>query len=184
MTPRAKTQSASPSRGPDAKRNFILQQGLCEPAAGTCPILYSALLFQPRLVGLWVVVAAILQSPLLFYALAAVLCWSALAPPRLNPFDALYDWTLARPGGITLASAPAPRRFTQFLSCSFARAIGISLTLGWRMAALVLEAFFIVAIGALVFGGVLLFCLSSLPWTRRLCQAHSAVGYRRLTCAD
>ncbi len=31
---------------------------------------------------------------------------------------------------------------------------------------------------------VLLFCLSSLPWTRRLCQAHSAVGYRRLTCAD
>ncbi|HYU48152.1 MAG TPA: DUF4395 family protein [Terriglobales bacterium] len=115
--------------------------------------MYSALLFQPRLVGLWVVVAAILQSPLLFYALAAVLCWSALAPPRLNPFDTLYDWTLARPGGITLASAPAPRRFTQFLAGSFALAIGISLTLGWRMAALVLEAFFIVAIGALVFGG-------------------------------
>jgi len=35
----------------NAKRNFILQQGLREPVAGTCPLQYSALLFQPRLVG-------------------------------------------------------------------------------------------------------------------------------------
>jgi len=65
-------QSTHPSSGPDAKRNFILQQGLCEPEAGTCPLLYSALLFQPWLVGSWVVVAAVLQAPLLFFALAAV----------------------------------------------------------------------------------------------------------------
>jgi hypothetical protein len=150
-------QSTHPSSGPDAKRNFILQQGLCEPEAGTCPLLYSALLFQPWLVGSWVVVAAVLQAPLLFFALAAVLWWSALAP-RLNPFDALYNWTLARPSGITLASAPAPRRFAQFLAGSFALAIGVSLTLGWRMATLILEGFFIVAVGALLFGG---FCFGS-----------------------
>ena len=150
-------QSTHPSSGPDAKRNFILQQGLCEPEAGTCPLLYSALLFQPWLVGSWVVVAAVLQAPLLFFALAAVLWWSTLAP-RLNPFDALYNWTLARPSGITLASAPAPRRFAQFLAGSFALAIGVSLTLGWRMATLILEGFFIVAVGALLFGG---FCFGS-----------------------
>jgi hypothetical protein len=123
MTPRDKAQSAHPSGGSDARRNFILQQGLCEPAAGTCELQYSALLFQPRLVGLWIVVAAILQAPLLFFALAAVLWWSALAP-QLNPFDALYNWTLAHPNGITLTSAPAPRRFAQFLAGSFALAIG------------------------------------------------------------
>ena len=78
--------------------------------------------------------------------------------PQLNPFDALYNWSLARSSGITLASAPAPRRFAQFLAGSFAIAIGLSLVLGWRMAALVLEGFFIVAIGALLFGG---FCFGS-----------------------
>ena len=152
-----KAQSTHPSGGPDAKRNFILHQGLCEPAAGTCPLLYSALRFQPWLVGPWVVVAAILQAPLLFFTLAAVLWWSALAP-QLNPFDALYNWSLARSSGITLASAPAPRRFAQFLAGLFAIAIGLSLVLGWRIAALVLEGFFIVAIGALLFGG---FCFGS-----------------------
>lgn len=152
-----KAQSTHRSGGPDAKRNFILQQGLCEPAAGTCQLLYSALRFQPWLVGPWVVVATILQAPFLFFTLAAVLWWSALAP-QLNPFDALYNWSLARSSGITLASAPAPRRFAQFLAGSFSIAIGLSLVLGWRMAALVLEGFFIVAIGALLFGG---FCFGS-----------------------
>lgn len=78
--------------------------------------------------------------------------------PQLNPFDALYNWSLARSSGITLSSAPAPRRFAQFLAGSFSIAIGLSLVLGWRMAALVLEGFFIVAIGALLFGG---FCFGS-----------------------
>jgi Domain of unknown function (DUF4395) len=142
---------------PIAKRNFILQQGLGEPEAATCPLQYSALLFQPRLIGVTVLVAAILQAPLVFFALAAVLWWSALAP-RLNPFDALYNSTLALPGGTTLTSAPAPRRFAQFLAGLFALAIGASLALGWRTTALVIEGFLIVAVGALVFGG---FCLGS-----------------------
>jgi hypothetical protein len=154
MTPKANAQSPG---GSGAKRNFILQQGLCEPPAGTCPLQYSALLFQPRLVGLSVLVGTILRAPLVFFALAAVLWWSALAP-RLNPFDALYNRILVRPGGTTLTSAPAPRRFAQFLAGSFALAIGVSLALAWHTTALVLEGFFIVAVGALVFGG---FCLGS-----------------------
>ena len=170
-------QSTHPSSGPDAKRNFILQQGLCEPEAGTCPLLYSALLFQPWLVGSWVVVAAVLQAPLLFFALAAVLWWSALAP-RLNPFDALYNWTLARPSGITLASAPAPRRFAQFLAGSFALALEVSLTLGWRMATLILEGFFIVAVGALLFGG---FCFGSFAF--HLLRGRAAFVRRTLPWA-
>ena len=145
------------SSGPDAKRNFILQQGLCDPAAGPCPHLYSALLFQPRVVGLWILVAVIVQTPVLFFALATVLWWSALAP-RFNPFDALYNWIFARSSGITLAPAPAPRRFAQFMAGSFALTIGVSLVIGWRMPALVLEGFFIAAITALMFGG---FCLGS-----------------------
>jgi Domain of unknown function (DUF4395) len=157
MTPRTKVQSVNPSGSHDANRNFILQQGLCEPAAETCLHQYSALLFQPRLVGVLVLVAAILRAPLLFLALGAVLWWSALAP-RLNPFDALYNRTLARRSSATLTSAPPPRRFAQFLAGSFALTIGVSLALGWRMAALVLEGFFIIAVGALVFGG---FCLGS-----------------------
>lgn len=157
MTLRPDVQSTHPSGEPDPKRNFILQQGLCEPAAGTCARQYSALLFQPWLIGLYLVVAVILQAPLMFFALAAVLWWSALAP-RLNPFDALYNWTLARSGGITLTPAPAPRRFAQFLAGSFALTIGVSLALGWRTTAFVVEGLFIVAVGALVFGG---FCLGS-----------------------
>ena len=157
MTTKAETQSAVVSAGADAKRNFILQQGLNEPAADTCPLQYSALLFQPRLIGVWVAVSVIFQAPSLFFALAAVLWWSALIP-RLNPFDALYNWTLARRSGTSLIAAPTPRRFAQFLAGAFAMTIAILLTLGWRFAAFVLEGFLILAIAALVLGR---FCLGS-----------------------
>lgn len=153
----SKPKSRQSSGRGDAKRNFILQQGLSEPSAQTCPLQYSALLFQPRLIGLWVMVAVFLQAPLLFFALAAVLWWSALVP-RLNPFDALYNWTLARRSRTTLTSAPAPRRFAQFLAGAFALSIGISLTMGWRVAAYIIEGVFIAAIGALALGG---FCFGS-----------------------
>src|SRR4029450_5966280 len=128
----ADTQSGHRSRARDAKRNFILQQGLSEPVAESCPLQYSALLFQPRVIGLWFVMAVIMQKPSWFFALASVLWWSALAP-RLNPFDALYNWTFAR--GTALTSAPAPRRFAQFLAGSFSLAIGILLDWSWRITA-------------------------------------------------
>src|SRR5260370_11627727 len=78
-----------------AKHNFILQQGFEEPAAEVCPRQYSALHFQPRTIFLWVLAGIWFQSAPLFYVLCAVLWWSALLP-RLNPFDAVYNWTFGR----------------------------------------------------------------------------------------
>src|ERR1051326_2118071 len=140
MTLEANARSADRSNNSNSKRNFILQQGLREPVAGTCPLQYSALLFQPRLIGLWVAVATILQAQLMFFALTAVLWWNALAP-RFNIFDALYNWIFARSRGSSLTPAPAPRRFAQFLAGSFALAIGFSLVLDRSTTALVLEGF-------------------------------------------
>jgi hypothetical protein len=154
LTPGRETARALPG----LKRNFILQQGFPEPPPATCPVQYSGLLFQPRLVGLVVLVAIVLQEPRIFLALGAVLWWCALVP-RWNPFDALYNRTLAlQPGGVALLPAPNPRRFAQGMAGTFALAIGISLALGWKGVALVLEGLLVVAVGALIFGG---FCLGS-----------------------
>jgi len=139
------------------KQNFILQQGLGEPSAATCPRQYSALQFQPRVVALVVLVAVFLQEPGIFLALGAILWWSAILP-RLNPFDAIYNRTFAtRPGGVRLSPAPPPRRFSQGMAGTFMLAIGASLLLGWNTAAYVLEGFLIVAVAALMAG----FCLGS-----------------------
>jgi uncharacterized protein DUF4395 len=162
---------------PGTERNFILQQGLPEPPAASCPFQYSALLFQPRMVGIVVLLGVVLQQPAVFLALAAILGWSA-AFPRLNPFDALYNWLRSRrPGGVALSPAPGPRRFAQGMAGTFALAIGVSLLLGWHRTAIVLQGFLIVAVAALVFGGFcfgsfifhlvrgrLSFALRTLPW--------------------
>lgn len=164
----------------DTERNFILQQGFEEPAPQTCHLQYSALVFQPRVVGLTLLLGILLQSPVVFLALAAVLWWGALLPPW-NLFDVVYNRTAgARPGAVRLGPAPAPRRFAQGLAGSFALVIAVALLMEWRVFAYVVEAFFAAAVGALAFGR---FCLGSflyhvlmgqwefarrtLPWTRR-----------------
>jgi len=140
------------------QRNFVLQQGFSEASAASCPVGYSALQFQPRIVGLAVLLGVILQVPWFFLALAGILWWNALVP-RWNPFDALYNRTLARgPGGIPLPPAPPPRRFAQGMAGTFLLAIGTSLALGWHTTALVLEGLLIGALAALALGG---FCLGS-----------------------
>ncbi|HKB35178.1 MAG TPA: DUF4395 family protein, partial [Gemmataceae bacterium] len=94
-------------------RNFILQQGLEAPDAGRCTLVSSALLFQPRLVGLIALAGAITQSPAVFAVLAGLLWWSSLLP-RLNPFDLAYNRTLGRKSNApVLGQAPSPRRFAQ-----------------------------------------------------------------------
>jgi hypothetical protein len=164
----------------DPERNFILQQGLEEPVPQDRHPRFEALLFQPRLIGLVVLVGIALQSPAVFLGLWAVLWWNALLP-RLNPFDALYNFTLgARPGAIRLGPAPAPRRFAQGMAGAFALAIGAMLRLEWFITAYVLEGLLCAAIVALIFGR---FCLGSyiyhllrgeaefagktLPWSHR-----------------
>jgi hypothetical protein len=140
------------------ERNFILQQGLVAPPEGICPARYSALMFQPRLVGTVVLLAVILQSPLIFLALSGVLYWNVFFP-RWNPFDALYNRTLGdRPGAVLLTPAPPPRRFAQGMAGSFMLAIALSLLFRWNSAAFLLEALLLAALTALVFGK---FCLGS-----------------------
>ena len=141
-----------------SKRNFILQQGLDDPDERSCAPRYSALLFQPRVVAVVLLAGLVLQSPALFFALAAVLWWGALFP-RWNLFDALYNRTLgARPGASKLHAAPPPRRFAQTLAGGFSLAIAVCLILGHRAAAYTFEGVFAVAVLALAFGR---FCLGS-----------------------
>jgi hypothetical protein len=164
----------------DPERNFILQQGLEDPGPQDKHRRFEALLFQPRLIGLVVLIGITLQSPVLFLGLSAVLWWNALLP-RFNPFDALYNLTLgAGPGATRLRTAPAPRRFAQGMAGTFALAIGAMLRLEWLITAYILEGFLCTAIVALIFGR---FCLGSyiyhllrgetdfagktLPWSHR-----------------
>jgi hypothetical protein len=142
----------------DAKRNFILQQGLDAPAEESCPVRFSALMFQPRVVGSIVLLAVVLQSPAIFLILSGILWWSALLP-RLNPFDAVYNRTFgARPGAVRLSPARPPRRFAQGMAGSFALAIGVFLLLGMSAAAVVFQVLLLAALAALLFGR---FCLGS-----------------------
>ncbi len=146
------------SRNADPTRNFILQQGLDAPAQESCPVRFSALMFQPRVVGSVLLVAVILQSPAIFLVLSAVLWWNVLLP-RLNPFDAMYTSMLgARPGAVRIDPAPPPRRFAQGMAGSFALGIGVLLLLGAGTAAVVLQVLLLGALAALIFGR---FCLGS-----------------------
>lgn len=142
----------------DPRKNFVLQQGLEAPAQESCPARFSALMFQPRVVGSVFLAAAILQSPAIFLLLSGILWWNVLVP-RLNPFDAVYNRTLgARPGASRLDPAPPPRRFAQGMAGSFALGIGILLLLDAGTAALVLQVLLFAALAALIFGR---FCLGS-----------------------
>jgi len=141
-----------------AERNFILQQGFENAPPETCHPQYSALLFQPRIVGLTVLTGVILQSPIVFLVLWAILWWSALLP-SWNPFDTLYNGLKKAWGEeIRLTPAPAPRRFAQGMAGIFALVIGFSLLVEWRIVAYVFEGFFLVAVVALALGR---FCLGS-----------------------
>ena len=162
-----------------ANRNFILQQGLQAPEPTSCTRLSSALLFQPRLVGVILVAGTISQSPVLFATLAALLWWCALLP-RLNPFDVAYNRTLGlRSNAPRLGPAPTPRRFAQGMAAAFATAIAATIASELRIAAWVLQAIFLVAVAALVFGrfclgsfvyhivrGRVRFAIDTLPWSR------------------
>ncbi len=149
---------AGSSEVTDSRKNFILQQGLDPPAQESCPVRFSALMFQPRLLGAFFLLAILLQSPAIFLVLSGVLWWNVLLP-RLNPFDAIYNRTLAnRPGAVRLEPAPPPRRFAQGMAGSFALAIGVLLLLQLETAALVLQVLLLAALAGLVFGR---FCLGS-----------------------
>jgi len=163
----------------NSKRNFILQQGLEDPSPQTCPVQYSALLFQPRVVGLTALLGVIFQSPVFFLALSAVLWWSALLP-GWNPFDAVYNRLFGgRPGAVPLGRARTPRRFAQGMAATFCLGIALSLFNGWSVAALILQVALLTAVAALSLGRFCLgsfvyylvtgkgqFAMRTLPWAR------------------
>jgi len=164
---------AGGSENPDSKRNFILQQGLDRPAQESCSIRFSALMFQPRLIGSSILLAVILQSPAIFLALSGILWWNVLVP-RLNLFDLVYNRTLAnRPGAVRLDPAPPPRRFAQGMAGSFALAIGMLLLLRLGTAALVLQVLLLAALAALIFGR---FCLGSFLYHLLRRRSDFAIG--------
>lgn len=161
------------SKNPVSKTNFILQQGLDTPAQESCPVQFSALMFQPRLVGSFMLLAVILQSPVIFLVLSGILWWNVLVP-RLNPFDVVYNRTLAnRQGAGRLAPAPPPRRFAQGMAGSFALGIGILLLLQRGTAALVLQVMLLAALAALIFGR---FCLGSFLYYLLRGKSDFAIG--------
>lgn len=138
--------------------NFVRQQGFEEISSGSCDTQFKGLNFQPKVVGILVLAAILLQSGPLFLALSSVLWWSALMPRR-NPFDALHNALLAKRGGASgLTEAPAPRRFSMGMAGTFMLGAGLSLLTGWNAAAIVLQVFVGVALTALLVGK---FCLGS-----------------------
>jgi len=167
-------------------RNFMKQQGFAEEPPATCDMHFSGLYFQPRIVGLLVVVGIVLHltglisySAALFFALSAVLWWN-VALPALNPFERFYNAVIAAPRGKTiLPPAPGPRRFAQAIAAAFMLVVGVSLLQGWTIVAYVFEVFLVAAFSMLLFGkfclgayiyhllrGEFAFANATLPWAR------------------
>lgn len=141
----------------DSRINFIRQQGFDGAGDRSYESLYTALLFQPRVVGILVVAGVLFQASPLFLTLSAVLWWSALVP-ALNPFDRLYDAIVGARNAIP-GPAPAPRRFAQGLGATFMLLTGVSLRQDLDTLAWVLEAFVLVAIALVIASSR--FCLGS-----------------------
>jgi uncharacterized protein DUF4395 len=160
-------------------RNFMKQQGFVEEPDSVCDMHFSGLYFQPRIMGPLVLVAILLQSPIFFFVLSAILWWN-VAFPKLNFFEIFYNRVIAAPRGKPLlAPAPAPRAFAQGMAAAFMLLAGVALSAGWMMAAWILEAFLVIAFAALLFGkfclgayvyhllrGKIAFANSTLPWAR------------------
>jgi len=142
-----------------AELNFVRQQGLKDASPETCAYQYPALMWQPRAIGILVLVGVVLQAWPYFLALSAILWWN-VALPNLNPFDALYNRLVGKPKGLPrLGPARSPRRFgAQPIAGTFMLAIALSLSAGWYSLAWGLEAFLVAALAALIFGR---FCLGS-----------------------
>ena len=123
--------------------DFIRQQGFT--TEGCQDGLYSALMFQPRVIAGLVISGVVVQSPWLFVALAAVLWWSALVP-RHNPFDAFFNRVMADPTRLAaMPAAPPTRRFSQAMAATFSMSIAMTLFAGASYAAWLLEGVFVAA---------------------------------------
>lgn len=162
-----------------AKLNFVRQQGYPDTSLEVSNSLYPALMWQPRVIGVLALVGVILQSAPYFFALGVLLWWNAIVP-ALNPFDALYNFLVAKPKHMpSLTPAPAPRRFAQAEAGTIFLAIGWALLWQANLLAYALEGLALVSLGALIFGR---FCQGSyLYWllTRQSAFAHRTLPWSR-----
>jgi Domain of unknown function (DUF4395) len=158
-----------------SKMNFVRQQGFPYVSPEECSYLYPALMWQPRVIGILVLVGQIFQAAPFFLALAALLWWNVILP-EFNPFDALYNRLLAKPKDVPrLPPAPAPRRFAQAEAGTVMVAIGLALLFELNLLAYLLEGLVLASLGALIFGR---FCQGSyLYW---LFTGQSAIANRTL----
>ena len=148
-----------------SKLDFIREQGFT--TEGCLDGLYSALMFQPRVITGVVIASVVLQSPWIFLALSTVLWWSALVPSH-NPFDAFFNHVMADPMRLAaMPAAPPPRRFAQAMAATFATSIAVTLFVGASHAAWLIEGVFVAASMSVV---VRRFCLTAyvyhLLWSR------------------
>jgi hypothetical protein len=155
------------------------QQGFVEEADSACDMHFAGLYFQPRIMGPLLIVAIVLQSPIFFFVLSAMLWWN-VAFPKWNPFEMFYNRVIAAPRGKPLlAPSPAPRAFAQGMAAALLLLAGAAVSAGWLLAAWILEAFLGIAFAALLFGkfclgayvyhllrGKIAFANSTLPWAR------------------
>jgi Domain of unknown function (DUF4395) len=163
-----------------AAENFVRQNGFADADAAVCAYQFPALMFQPRVIAVVVLVGLALQAWQPFALLSATLWWNVLVP-SLNPFDALHNRLVAAPQGRPpLPPAVGPRRFAQAMAATTTLGVALSLWFGSRPAALVFEAGVAMALTMLLVGrlclGSYLFHLlrgqavlanRTLPWAKR-----------------
>jgi Domain of unknown function (DUF4395) len=115
-------------------------------------VLYSALMFQPRIVGGILAIGVLFQSAWIFLALSAVLWWGTFVPTQ-NAFDAIYNIGVARRRGLPpVPVAPPPRRAAMGQAAALALVIGAALLAKTALVAWIFEGFLIVANLAAIFG--------------------------------
>ena len=163
-----------------SKVDFIQQQGFT--TEGCQDGLYSALMFQPRVIAGVVISGVVLQSPWLFLALSTVLWWSTLAPGH-NPFDLLFNRVMADPKRLAaMPAAPPPRRFSQAAAGTVAMSIAMTLFAGALHEAWLIEGVFVLASMSVV---VRRFCLPAyvfhLVWPRTPVTPCPSRSYPRST---
>jgi Domain of unknown function (DUF4395) len=132
-----------------SKVDYVRQQGFT--TEGCQDGLYSALMFQPRVIGGVVTLGIILHSPWVFLVLSAMLWWNAIVPTH-NPFDAFYNHMMADPRQRFLSAAPPPRRFAQGMGGTFAMLIALMLFAELSLAAWLVEGVFAAAVAVVTFG--------------------------------